>query len=252
MLHHEACNCSRISLVAMGTETSRNCTQRTISKIRVFGCRSSYNLSWISAVDGDWWSTPRPGRLSSRKIYAVVIVQETGWAPGQVWTSVENIPHQNSISGPSSSSRFAQLTLGISIGNTNYIFEAEFCIWHLKKVRWKLSEPFPVVSHSVSLLPKNLCHLQQQLRPSADPLPICHVDQMSLCLCSVLRMPTYGKNVFLIIAMLYEEERHLCCWKRSLQSEGRLNWVQERCQRVDKVYPARSHSLWCLNYLSTK
>ena len=52
---------------------------------RGFGRRSSYKLSWISTLDGDWWWTLRPGRLSSPEISAVLIVQKTGWALGQVW-----------------------------------------------------------------------------------------------------------------------------------------------------------------------
>ena len=51
----------------------------------LFGRRSSYSPSCTSTLDGDWWSTLRLGRLSSRKISAVLIVQETGWAPRQVW-----------------------------------------------------------------------------------------------------------------------------------------------------------------------
>ena len=45
---------------------------------------------------GDGWSAPRPGRFNPR-IDPVAIVQETGWAPGTVWTGAENLaPHLNS------------------------------------------------------------------------------------------------------------------------------------------------------------
>ena len=40
----------------------------------------SSTLSLISALGGDGWSTPRPGRLTSGKD-PVPIVQEAGWAP---------------------------------------------------------------------------------------------------------------------------------------------------------------------------
>jgi hypothetical protein len=77
---------------------------------------------------------------------------------------------------------------------------------------------------------KNLCHLQQRLRPSADPIPICHVDQVSLCLCNIPRMPTYSKNVFSIIAVLYGEE---CLPSLLLETEPlegeETKWAQERC-----------------------
>ena len=36
------------------------------------------------------WSTSRPGRFTPGKD-PVSIVQETGWAPGPVWTGVENL-----------------------------------------------------------------------------------------------------------------------------------------------------------------
>jgi hypothetical protein len=34
-------------------------------------------------------ATPRP--IYPREVYPVPIVQEAGWAPGQVWTGVENL-----------------------------------------------------------------------------------------------------------------------------------------------------------------
>ena len=49
----------------------------------------SSTLSLTSALDGGGWSTPRPGRFTSGKD-PVLIVQESGWAPGPVWTGAEN------------------------------------------------------------------------------------------------------------------------------------------------------------------
>ena len=62
----------------------------------------SSTLPSTSSLDGDGWSTPRPGRFTPGKD-PVLIVQEAGWAPGPVWTGVENlVSHRNSIPGPSS------------------------------------------------------------------------------------------------------------------------------------------------------
>ena len=50
-----------------------------------------------SAVDGDGWSTPPPGRFTPWKD-TVPIVQEAAWAPGPVWTGAENLAlHRDSI-----------------------------------------------------------------------------------------------------------------------------------------------------------
>ena len=43
-----------------------------------------------SALDGDGWSSPRPGRFTPGKD-PVPIVQKAGWAPGPVWTGAENL-----------------------------------------------------------------------------------------------------------------------------------------------------------------
>jgi hypothetical protein len=46
-------------------------------------------------------STPRLGRFTPGKD-PVPIVEEAGWAPGQVWTGAENLaPHRDSNTGPS-------------------------------------------------------------------------------------------------------------------------------------------------------
>jgi hypothetical protein len=52
--------------------------------------RYSSTLSLTSALDGGGWSTPRPGRFIPGNDL-VPIVQEAGWAPGQVWTGAENL-----------------------------------------------------------------------------------------------------------------------------------------------------------------
>ena len=50
-------------------------------------CNSS--LSLTSALCGCGWLTPRPGRFTPRAKDPVPIVQESGWAPGHVWTGAE-------------------------------------------------------------------------------------------------------------------------------------------------------------------
>jgi hypothetical protein len=48
----------------------------------------SPTLSFASALDGDGWSTPRPGRFTPGKD-PVPIVKEAGRAPGPFWTGAE-------------------------------------------------------------------------------------------------------------------------------------------------------------------
>ena len=52
----------------------------------------SSTLPSTSALDGGWWSTPRPGRFTPGKD-PVPIVQEAGWDPEPVWTGAENLAH---------------------------------------------------------------------------------------------------------------------------------------------------------------
>ena len=52
--------------------------------------RYSSTLPSTSVLDGCEWSTPRPGRFNPGKD-PVPNVEETGWAPGQVWTGAENL-----------------------------------------------------------------------------------------------------------------------------------------------------------------
>ena len=52
--------------------------------------RYSSTLSFTSALDGNGWSTPRPGRFTPGKD-PVPVVQEAGWAQGPVWTGAENL-----------------------------------------------------------------------------------------------------------------------------------------------------------------
>jgi len=40
---------------------------------------------------GGGWSPPRPRRFNHRVRNPVPIIQEAGWAPGQVWTREENL-----------------------------------------------------------------------------------------------------------------------------------------------------------------
>jgi hypothetical protein len=50
---------------------------------------SLYSCS-ASALGGDGWSAPRPGRFTPGKD-PVPIVQDAGWAPGPVWTFAKNL-----------------------------------------------------------------------------------------------------------------------------------------------------------------
>ena len=61
----------------------------------------SSTLLLTSALGVGGWAAPRPGRFTPRKD-PVPIVQETGWAPGSVWTGAENLaqpPNRDSIPG---------------------------------------------------------------------------------------------------------------------------------------------------------
>ena len=59
----------------------------------------SSNLSLTLALGGGGWLKPPPGRFTPGK-NPVPIVQEAGWAPGQVWTGAENIAqNRDSIPG---------------------------------------------------------------------------------------------------------------------------------------------------------
>ena len=48
----------------------------------------SSTLSLTSALDGDWWSTPRPGRFTPGKDPVPIVA---GWVPVAVWTGAENV-----------------------------------------------------------------------------------------------------------------------------------------------------------------
>ena len=67
----------------------------------------SSTLSLTSALGGDGWSTSHPGPLTSGKD-PVPIVQEAGWAPGQVWTGAENLA-PTGIRSPTRSARSESL-----------------------------------------------------------------------------------------------------------------------------------------------
>jgi len=70
---------------------------RQVKKSKVAGhegpkvwVRYSPTLSLTSALDGDGWSTPRPGLFTPGKD-SVPILKEAGWAPEPVWTGAENL-----------------------------------------------------------------------------------------------------------------------------------------------------------------
>ena len=50
-----------------------------------------------AALEGGEWSAERPGRTLLPEKDTVTILQETGWAPGPVWTGGKSRPHQHSI-----------------------------------------------------------------------------------------------------------------------------------------------------------
>jgi len=50
-----------------------------------------------AALEGDEWSAARPGPHFTPGIDPVPILQETGWAPGPVWTGGKSRPHRDSI-----------------------------------------------------------------------------------------------------------------------------------------------------------
>ena len=52
--------------------------------------RNSSTLSVTLAPDGDGWSASCTDHFTPRRDLAS-IVQETGWAPGQVWTGAEDV-----------------------------------------------------------------------------------------------------------------------------------------------------------------
>jgi len=62
----------------------------------------SSTLPLTSALDGDEWSTPRPGRFTPGKD-PLSIVKKAGWVPGPVWMGAEKSqPYRDSITGLSS------------------------------------------------------------------------------------------------------------------------------------------------------
>jgi len=63
----------------------------------------SSNISLISTLDVDVWSTPRPGCFIPSKETRFQYHKRLGGAPGTVWTCAGNLAlHRDSIPGPSS------------------------------------------------------------------------------------------------------------------------------------------------------
>jgi len=52
-----------------------------------------------AALEGDECSAARPGRTLPPGKDPVPILEETGWAPGPVWTGGKSRPHRHSIPG---------------------------------------------------------------------------------------------------------------------------------------------------------
>jgi hypothetical protein len=71
---------------------------------------SFFNLG--ARREGGWWSMPRPGNDP------LPITQEAGWAPGPVWTGVENIVTPTGIRSPDRLARSELLY-------TNYALQAQ-------------------------------------------------------------------------------------------------------------------------------
>jgi hypothetical protein len=53
-----------------------------------------------ATLEGGEWSAARPGCTLSPGKNPVPILQETGWAPGPVWTGGKSRPHRDSIPDP--------------------------------------------------------------------------------------------------------------------------------------------------------
>ena len=68
------------------------------SKVHPIKCRKGHKkkqrfsstLSLTSELDGDGWSTPRPGRFTHGN-YPVPTAQESGWTPGPLWMGAGNL-----------------------------------------------------------------------------------------------------------------------------------------------------------------
>ena len=60
-----------------------------------------------AALEGGEWSAARPGRSLPPGKDPVPILQEAGWAPGQVWTGGKSRLHRESIPDRPALSSFA-------------------------------------------------------------------------------------------------------------------------------------------------
>jgi hypothetical protein len=80
----------------------------------------SSTLSLTLALDGGWWSTPRPGRFTPRKD-PVPIVQGARWAPGPVWTSAENLSPISILSPDRPARSDGPLAARVQETNGNYM-----------------------------------------------------------------------------------------------------------------------------------
>ena len=91
----------------------------------------------LGTLDGDGWSTPRPGRLYPRKD-PVPIVQEAGWASEPVWIGAENLAPTGIRSPdlPAHSESLYRLSHPGSLGSYFYRFSKK------KKSCWKYNTCF--------------------------------------------------------------------------------------------------------------
>ena len=84
------CTCAREEVVTCKYEVRCKVYPKTGHESPKGELRFSSSLSLTSALDGGGQSTSRAGRFVPRKD-TVPTVQEAGWAPGPVWTRVENL-----------------------------------------------------------------------------------------------------------------------------------------------------------------
>ena len=69
------------------------------------GWRCSFTLSLTSALDWGWMVNATPWPLFPWERDPVLILQESGWAPGPVWTGAESVaPHWRKVCGSSDES----------------------------------------------------------------------------------------------------------------------------------------------------
>jgi len=125
-------------------------------------------------------STPRPHFTPGKE--PVHILQETGWAPGSVWTGGKSRPHRDSIlDRPARSSVAIPTELPGPLTSTGILWKF---IWQLRKWNTQLLRPAP--SLSLELNHDNRCRSVFLVLHSVFP----HLSALrsSPCVCVSLKM----------------------------------------------------------------